>query len=159
MTEVTIAARVLALQKMNTEELRKMWLELNGKHAPDLDLRILRQRLATRIQALVLGGMTDNSKDRLKKATKHSEHKKISNSRVVRPPLGTILTREHQGEKHRVIVTPQGFEYRGEIYKSLTKIANMITGSNWSGPVFFGLKGGKHDQGSNKKASNEKGKE
>ncbi len=149
MTEATIAARVLALQKMNTEELRKLWLELNDKHAPDLDLRILRQRLATRIQVLVLGGMTDNSKNRLKKATKHSEHKKTTNSRTVRPPLGTILTREHQGEEHRVIVTPQGFEYQGAIYKSLTKIANMITGSNWSGPVFFGLKGG----------SNEKGKE
>ena len=144
MTETTIAARVLALQKMNTEELRKLWRELNGKHAPELDLRILRQRLATRIQELVLGGMTDSSKNRLKQASKHSEHKKTSNSRTVRPPLGTVMTREHNGEEHRVIVTPQGFEYQGETYKSLTKIANMITGSNWSGPVFFGLKGGKH---------------
>ena len=34
----------------------------------------------------------------------------------------------------------EGFEYRGEIYTSLTKVAKVITGTAWSGPAFFGLK-------------------
>ena len=141
--EATIAARVLALQSMKTDELRKLWRELNGKAAPNLDLRILRQRLAARIQELALGGLTDKSKNRLKLASKHSEHKpKTRNSRLVKPPLGTVISKEHNGETHRVIVTPLGFEYQGEIYKSLSKIARVITGTNWSGPLFFGLKGG-----------------
>jgi len=147
MSEVTIAAKVLALQTMKTGELRKLWLELNGKTAPELDLRILRQRLAARIQELALGGLSASSKERLKDASKRSEHKKTGNSRLVRPPVGTVMTREHGGKEHRVIVTPEGFEYEGAIYKSLTKIANSITGSNWSGPAFFGLKGGKHGKG------------
>lgn len=147
----TLAARVVALQSMKTGELRKLWKELNGKEAPELDLRILRQRLSMRIQELSLGGLSEKSTDRLKLASKKSEHKpKAQNSRLVKPPLGTVITKEYNGETHEVIVTPLGFEYRGELYKSLTRIANMITGTSWSGPMFFGLKakskGGGHGQ-------------
>ncbi|WP_299735414.1 DUF2924 domain-containing protein [uncultured Endozoicomonas sp.] len=147
----TLAARVVALQSMKTEELRKLWKELYGKDAPELDLRILRQRLSNRIQELALGGLSEKSSDRLKQASKKSGHKpKAQNSRLVKPPLGTVITKEYNGEIHEVIVTPQGFEYRGEMYKSLTRIATMITGSSWSGPLFFGLKskskGGEHGQ-------------
>ena len=145
MSEPTIAARLVALQNMNTEELRALWKKLNDKPAPHLDLRILRQRLGMRIQELALGGVTDKTKHRLKNASKHSEHKKVAkNSRAVKPPLGTVLTKEFNGETHRVIVTPLGFEYQGETYKSLSRVANQITGTNWSGPLFFGLKGGSH---------------
>lgn len=147
MKEESIAARVLALQKMKTDELRMLWRELYGKPAPGLDLRILRQRLANRIQELAFGGLSEKSKERLKQASKHGEHKpKPKNSRLFRPPLGTVITKEYNGEEHRAIVTPEGFEYRGVIYKSLSKIAQIITGSNWSGPLFFGLKG---DQNAN----------
>ncbi|WP_419835391.1 DUF2924 domain-containing protein [Endozoicomonas atrinae] len=147
----TLAARVVAIQSMKTEELRTLWKELYGKEAPELDLRILRQRLSNRIQELALSGLSEKSSDRLKLASKKSEHKpKSANSRLVKPPLGTVITKEYNGETHEVIVTPQGFEYRGEIYKSLTRIANMITGTSWSGPMFFGLKakskGGVHGQ-------------
>ncbi len=147
----TLAARVVALQKMNTEELRQLWIKLNGKTAPELDLRILRQRLSSRIQELALGGLSEKSMERLKLASKKSEHKpKSKNSRLVKPPLGTVISKEFNGETHEVIVTPQGFEYRGEVYRSLTRIANMITGGSWSGPLFFGLKptskGGDHGQ-------------
>ena len=143
----TIAAQVLALQSMKTEALRKLWNKLNNKPAPEVDLRILRQRLAARIQELALGGINDQCKDRLRQASKHSEHKKSGKSSLVRPPLGTVLVREFQGRDHQVTVTLEGFEYEGETYRSLTKIANLITGSHWSGPVFFGLKGGKHGKG------------
>jgi hypothetical protein len=45
-----------------------------------------------------------------------------------------------EGEVHEVSVTPEGYEYRGDIYKSLSPIANRITGTRWSGPAFFGAK-------------------
>ncbi|WP_067521670.1 DUF2924 domain-containing protein [Endozoicomonas ascidiicola] len=149
--DTTLAARVVALQSMKTDELRKLWKELNEKEAPDLDLRILRQRLSARLQELALGGLSEKSAERLKLAGKKSEHKpKAQNSRLVKPPPGTVISKEYNGETHEVIVTPQGFEYRGEMYKSLTRIATMITGSSWSGPLFFGLKskskGGEHGQ-------------
>ena len=39
-----------------------------------------------------------------------------------------------------VIVLEDGFEYQGRRYLSLSRIATLITGTRWSGPVFFGLK-------------------
>ncbi|MGI9282429.1 MAG: DUF2924 domain-containing protein [Endozoicomonas sp.] len=146
--EQTLAMRVLELQNMNAEQLRKKWFQLYGKPAPELDQRILRQRLAVRIQELVLGGMTEKTKERLKEANRHKEHEqKTLKRRVVKPPPGTVLTKEYSGELHRVVVTPEGFEYRGKMYSSLSKIANLITSSYWSGPLFFGLRGDKNGKG------------
>jgi hypothetical protein len=52
---------------------------------------------------------------------------------------GTKLIREFKGKKHEVIALNKGFEYRGETYKSLSAIANKITGTRWNGKVFFGV--------------------
>ncbi len=143
--EKTITAQVVALQKMNTDELKKLWRKLNGKTAPDHDIRVLRQRLAVRIQELALGGLSETSRHSLRQASKHSEHKpRRRHNRLVMPPIGTIITKEYNGETHQVTVTHRGFEYRGDIYKSLSSVAYSITGTNWSGPVFFKLNGGTH---------------
>ena len=61
-----------------------------------------------------------------------------SKSRSV--PVGTRLLREWHGKTHEVLVTDQGYLYRGTTYRSLTAIAGVITGTQWSGPNFFGLK-------------------
>ena len=58
-----------------------------------------------------------------------------------RPVAGTLLLREYRGTTHEVIVTHDGqFEYQGRPYPSLSMIAREITGTRWSGPLFFGLK-------------------
>jgi len=53
---------------------------------------------------------------------------------------GTRLLREWQGQTHHVTVLINGFEYAGQNYRSLTAIARLITGTAWSGPLFFGLR-------------------
>jgi hypothetical protein len=53
---------------------------------------------------------------------------------------GTRLVREWHGKTYEVTVAKQGFRYQGRQYRSLTHIARAITGANWSGPRFFGLK-------------------
>ena len=53
---------------------------------------------------------------------------------------GSRLVREWHGRTHTVCVTDDGFEFQGKSYRSLTKIARDITGAQWSGPRFFGLK-------------------
>jgi len=56
---------------------------------------------------------------------------------------GTVLCREYQGENIRVLVLEDGFEWNGEIYKSLSATARAITNTRWNGRLFFGLtKGG-----------------
>ncbi|NWH07132.1 MAG: DUF2924 domain-containing protein, partial [Alphaproteobacteria bacterium] len=57
-----------------------------------------------------------------------------------KPIAGTRLLREFQGVEHIVTVTIEGYEYRGRPYKSLSAIARAITGVQWNGWVFFGLK-------------------
>jgi hypothetical protein len=37
-------------------------------------------------------------------------------------------------------VSESGFEYQGRVYASLSEIARHITGTRWSGPLFFGLR-------------------
>jgi Protein of unknown function (DUF2924) len=64
-------------------------------------------------------------------------------SRVDRPRRlkpGTVLVREYQGERHTVTVVANGFVWREATYLSLSTIARAITGTNWNGPRFFGLR-------------------
>ena len=51
-----------------------------------------------------------------------------------------MLLREWQGVTHQVTVIAEGFLYRNRVHRSLSEIARTITGSRWSGPLFFGLK-------------------
>ena len=55
------------------------------------------------------------------------------------PKAGTTLVRTWRGLTHTVLVQKDGFEYEGQRYRSLTVIAERITGAHWSGPRFFGL--------------------
>ena len=57
-----------------------------------------------------------------------------------RPISGTRLIREWQGVEHTATVLDDGFEYQGRRYKSLSAIARAITGTRWSGPLFWGLR-------------------
>jgi len=53
---------------------------------------------------------------------------------------GSSLIREWQRKRHEVAVVADGFLYRGQKFRSLSKVAHHITGTKWNGPVFFGLK-------------------
>src|SRR6516165_10814261 len=60
----------------------------------------------------------------------------------IRPQLkpGTRLMREWRGRSHEVLVLDDGFSWQGTHYRSLSAIARRITGTAWSGPLFFGLR-------------------
>ena len=53
---------------------------------------------------------------------------------------GTRLVRSWEGQNHVVTVEADGFEYRGIYHENLSQIARLITGTRWSGPMFFGLR-------------------
>ncbi len=101
--------------------------------------------LAYKLQEQAYGGLKPEVKRRLRElaAGLHRDSKKTAAQR--RDPLrikpGTRLIRQWEGQTHHVTVGEAGFEYNGERYKSLSAIARLITGTRWSGPLFFGLKG------------------
>jgi Protein of unknown function (DUF2924) len=53
---------------------------------------------------------------------------------------GARIVREWNGKKYCVLVKADGFEYQDRLYRSLSQIANEITGSHWNGQAFFGLR-------------------
>ena len=55
------------------------------------------------------------------------------------PMPGTIITREYKGQMLQVRVLAKGFEYAGEVYKSLSAVAKAVTGSHCNGYAFFRL--------------------
>jgi hypothetical protein len=53
---------------------------------------------------------------------------------------GTQMIRQWQNTTHTVTALGEGFEWQGQTYKSLSAVANAITGTNWNGFAFFGIK-------------------
>jgi hypothetical protein len=56
------------------------------------------------------------------------------------PAAGTRLVREFRGQSIPVEVLEKGFRYQDNIYKSLSAVARKVTGTQWNGFLFFGLK-------------------
>lgn len=141
--DVSVLEKLTSLRRLSTPQLHEEWHSLYDSEPPPISKTLLVKKLAYRIQELEYGDFSDKAKKLLKEHTECYEkginlNKKATNTD--RPVNGTKLTRVFQGEEHQVAVVPDGYEYKGQIYKSLSIIARKITGSRWSGPVFFGLR-------------------
>jgi hypothetical protein len=138
----SIIARVAALKNSPVADLKQMWQEMFQREAPPFNRRFLETRLAYRIQELALGGLKRETIKRLEKLSEQfDEVKDESRRRRVddRPLAGTRLIREWNGQPHEVLVNLRDFEYAGQRYKSLSRIARVITGTNRNGWTFFGF--------------------
>jgi hypothetical protein len=74
-----------------------------------------------------------------------------------RVKVGSIIVRQHKGVPHEVLVTPEGFCWRGRTFGSLSTIAKKITGTSWNGPRFFGLRAKESDKPNSSAASSASG--
>jgi hypothetical protein len=140
--EMDVSEQLNSLPEMNKAALRALWQEHFGAPPPEQIRRDLMIRvLAYEIQEQAFGGLTSSIRRRLRQfasAMEKDPDAPISNARVIKP--GTRLIREWQGKSYKVTVAKSGFEYDGQWYASLSEIARLITGTRWSGPLFFGLK-------------------
>ncbi len=137
-----VAELLARLNDLTLDELRAEWRRLYRSTPPRLSQDLMRRAIAYRIQEKALGGLSPANKRKLKD---HATQIEIT-SRVrpdSRPVVrsGARLVREWNGRTYTVTVTEDGFEYGGKTYRSLTKVARVITGAHWSGPRFFGLNG------------------
>ncbi len=145
-----ILARLAALKSTPTPKLKEQWRQLFDSEPPAFNRRYLESRLAYRIQELAYGGLRPETIRRLEKLGEELDggrvdvRKRPANDR---PVSGTRLIREYQGIEHCVTVRDDDFEYQGRPYKSLSAIARAITGTQWNGVVFFGLKSSARKQG------------
>jgi len=137
-----VSEKLNSLPEMNKAALGALWREHFGAPPPEQTRRDLIIRiLAYRIQEQAFGGLTSSIRRRLRQfasAFERDPQASIPHTRTIKP--GTRLIREWQGKSHKVTVANSGFEYDGQWYASLSEIARLITGTRWSGPLFFGLK-------------------
>ena len=136
-----LSKRLSEIQGANKAELRRLWQEIfPDSPPPNLRQEMLRAVLAHRVQEQSFGSSSSALVARLRQIARTIEsdpEAAIAMSSAIKP--GTRLVRRWKGRNHLVTVEPSGFDYRGQRYEKLSEIARLITGTRWSGPLFFGL--------------------
>lgn len=123
-------------------ELRTRYRLLFAKEPPTaFGSDLLRRTIVHRLQEKQHGGlprMAQRTLDQLVEAFIRQPKAILTVPRRIKP--GSELVRTWKGTAYRVRVSPTGFAYDGQTYKSLSEIATSITGTKWNGPRFFGLR-------------------
>src|SRR6266478_1198124 len=130
------------LPQPDIRELREEWRCLYRADAsPHLSRELLTRAVAYRMQEVALGGLRPEPLRQLRQIAMELKQTGAAAKRF-RPRLkpGTRLMREWQGRTYEVLVLDDGFSWQGTRCNSLSAIARKITGTAWSGPLFFGLK-------------------
>jgi hypothetical protein len=129
-----IEAEIAHLRSLALDALRRRWRVMFGRTPPAvLSKDLLGRMIAWRLQEQAFGGLDRESLSFLDGLARHGS----SPRRHLKP--GTVLVRDYQGQRHTVTVAPDGFDWQGTTYASLSAIARAITGTAWSGPRFFAL--------------------
>jgi hypothetical protein len=158
-TTARVAEQLAALATMSTAELATRFAELTGQRPRTKNRAHLRKRVAWHLQAAEYGGLSEaalakvdelapiamkrfDAARRRRGRTELDPKGKGSRTGTARDPRlpdpGVVISRVYGGDKHEVTVLDDGFEYRGQWFRSLSKIAREITGTPWNGFTFFG---------------------
>ena len=137
-----LESEIARLSDLALPELRKRWRALYGRPAPKFFRRkLLIRAVAYQMQVKAYGGLSDATKQRLvdiAEAVRTGNEEAVLGTPRIKP--GTRLIRLWKDETHTVEVRVDGFEWGGRKYSSLSGVAKAITGTNWNGYTFFGVK-------------------
>lgn len=146
---LSVVAQIGQLPQLEMLAIRALWKKLFGGDTPTYNRQFMERRIAYKLQSIEFRKIDRN----LLESNQHRIQTLIDNGKLrkrdkdYRPPTGSVLTRLYQDIEHRVVVEADGqYEYEGRRYGSLSIIAREITGTRWSGPLFFGLKQAKTDK-------------
>ena len=139
-TSQHLEQRVAQISDLDTEALQERWKAVfRTVPSPNLSRSFMIRALAYRIQ--------ENTRGALKPSARRALDRVAEGQSSLEPPRatgrtapGTVLIRQWRGVTHRVILMDNDVAYRGCRYKSLSEVARLITGTHWSGPMFFGLR-------------------
>jgi len=160
-------ARVAArLRDMTVPELRERYQQVFGEECRSRHKDFIRKRILWRLQANGDGDLSERARRRAEELADDADLRLVPPSgprnssgggrTIIReftaghdqamPLPGTILTRKYKGRTVQVMVLDKGFDYEGHVYRSLTAVAEAVTGTHWNGLAFFGLSGngGRH---------------
>jgi len=155
---LNIGKEIAELKQMNVRELREKYQAVFGEPTRAGNKDFLFKRIAWRIQSLAEGDLSERARRRAEFLARDADLRttaprtplatpgrncandakpapSLGDERV--PPPGTVLTRVYRGQAYHVVVRDDGFEYDGQVLRSLSAIAKLITGSHWNGLLFF----------------------
>ena len=158
--DLNVGKELAALRRMPVRDLQSRYAEVFGETTNTHHKEWLVKRIIWRMQALAEGDLTERARRRAAELANDADLRRkaptsppaapdaatrtrtrllpgVGDRRVPLP--GSAITREYKGETLAVKVLPAGFEYEGEIYKSLSAVAKKITGSHCNGYHFFRL--------------------
>jgi hypothetical protein len=139
---VSLDAQLAALSAMSPAAVRAAWREAYRTAPPDITPELMVRAVAARLQERRHGGLPSSvTREIARLTTRLRRTDDVVAIHDVRLKPGTRLVRGWHGRTVNVLVTADGFEFDGRQYSSLTRIAHEVTGTRWSGPRFFGLKG------------------
>jgi hypothetical protein len=137
---IEVEEHIVGLVERSTQDLRLAWRQLHRTGPPPgLSRDLMIRALAHQLQERAEGGASPALRRRLQCLAREFEKAGGALAPCVVPKTGTRLVRQWRGRTHTVLVCEDGFEYEGQHYRSLTMVAQRITGAHWSGPRFFGL--------------------
>jgi len=140
--DAALEAEIGRLPALSLLELRNRWKTLFGHSGPkSLRRNFLARAVAYQMQVEAYGGLSVATKRRLREianAVRNGDANAALGSSRIKP--GTQMIRQWQNTTHTVTALAEGFEWNGRTYKSLSAVANAITGTNWNGFAFFGIK-------------------
>jgi hypothetical protein len=132
-----LAAEIARLAKLPKDQLRTAWTaEFRKEPSKGLSRDLLLRTLAWRHQENAFGGH-DRATLKLLEAYARGQGAAPIFRRL---KSGTVLIREYRGVRYTVTIARDGFIWQEKTYPNLSVIARAITGSNWNGPRFFGLR-------------------
>ena len=142
MPDSSISQPLASLPNLNKPALCGLWQQL-FRSQPPLKMRkgLILRVIAYGLQEQEFGGLNNAQVRRLRQlasALETNPNATVSSRPPIKP--GTRLVREWKQQVHTVEVDAVGYHYKGARYESLSEFARLITGTRWSGPLFFGLK-------------------
>jgi len=156
---IDVDAAVTALSRMTVTQLRHRYGEVFGEPPRSFNKQHLVKRIAWRLQAIHEGDLSERARRRAGELANDADlrirpptapDRADGNGETTTSPFrvapddrlpmaGTLVKRQYKGQTVQVRVLPQGFEFDGEVYRSLSAVARKITGAHWNGYHFFGL--------------------
>jgi Protein of unknown function (DUF2924) len=153
---MNVGKEIAMLKKMTVAELRRKYAEVFGEATRAANKDWLVKRIAWRMQALAEGDLSERARRRAAELANDADLRmtppKTAPATVLEagpkepisfknenrvPPPGTILVRKYKGRRFEVTVLTEGFEYDGQVFKSLSAVAKAITGQHCNGFHFF----------------------
>ena len=160
---VNVQRELTLLERMSVKELKRKYAEVFGDETRTGNRVWLVRRIAWRIQANAIGGLSERACTRATELSNESDLRSmppklpgdkvkdtagppttvtqsVAFSEENRVPLpGTMLSRQYKGRNIHVRVLHKGFEFEGEVYRSLSAVAKAISGTHCNGFRFFQL--------------------